>query len=1256
MKGRTLPRRQQSLADFKEIARARAGGEGREEFSVADRAEAFMASRRGPNGTSLGDIYAKALAQRRMLPAGTPGGPGSVNWTPLGPSGIPFPGSYNASGRITSIAVGPGGNRIYAGSANGGVWISTDGGSNWAPLNDYIVSPGTSNGGVEADALSVGAMAVRFGAGSNPMADELFIGTGEANGNYDAYYGEGIRHLVSGSWTLEATDLAGRAVYDVLIDPNDATPTNIYAATSAGIYKRPIGSSPTTWGPRVTSPAFLHPTAAVSSFIAAGTGAGRTFYAAFYTGLYSTSTDGVYSSPNGTTWTALSGLSTHMRIVLAASESSPGVVYALVGDGTIWRLNGTTFSQVTGLPADAIFADPPTGQGWYDIAIAVHPTDPNTIIVGGDAYALFKGTVSGGPGSYVFPFNAANAPPGGNPASDPTWVGSGVHSDVHAVEFGLNASGSSHDASDVWVGSDGGMFHSATGGAAGSFSAKNLGLAITQFSYLAQRSDTDAALFAGAQDNGTPRLLSEEAGVDHAGGDGGGVAFDPGVEPGSAYRVLRQEHAASLYASSDGGASWTGINFPPMTAATAAQQSAANTETDYSHVRFAAPLRAAASGSTSLAAFGTHRLWLTQDWGASWATLPTNTNPYAPATPDLNQDAIGGGPVTAIAFASTSKIYAATPSTIWRYDLAGTTWTKTVLPTTGLPGFVFFTAVAPDLDPAAAPNSLYATLGGGGVAHLYYFNGTTWTAAMGTSVVDVPSHAVAVDPVAPTNVYVGTDVGCFKGVKTGATSWNWQLFSQGLPESAITDLVVFAPGPAPARLLRAATHGRGVWEIDLAATAGADPDIYLRLNYNDSGRMTAAGTRAAWTSGHLDPTHVGYRLYQWHCADIKVRRSSLTGLPPLSSPTTFFDYAINIGDYTDTVTQMQTGDLSGTDTIYVEVHNRSLTAVPAAQVSVLLLAVDASATVPALPAGWASRVNSLDTTNWLSGTPWQFVDPMMPYRQLPRDIDARTPQVVSYQLDFSSLGLPAGHDHVCLAAFITTPNDPIPATLTTTDLGQANLTDKHVAHRNIHLVALGSRPSTVPGGAQPHSRTFYLDFHNPTDKEAAADFVFDREFFPGRLSLMLPRLPQLHEPAGVLHGFRVHQFDEVEVALERAAAERLEKVGEWLEELGEALQQDGEAVEKDGADRDPRRIRYRRDKVRSVDHARVYVAEAGVERPTLRGMRIPAGGVIRAAMTVQLPPGAEPGTVYRLDAMQRQGDTVLGGSTYVILVTRPPKT
>jgi hypothetical protein len=1225
---------------------------GEPEDGPAARAKHFRASRMDRSGKALAGTRARAVTVRRRLekhprnsnprggpadgpagglPGGTPGGPGSVNWTPIGPSVIS--GGDNESGRVMALAIGPSGTRIYAGAANGGVWLSTDGGAIWTPLDDYFTSP-TDFGGVdEADSLAIGALLVRFGGSSG---DEVFVGTGDPDFSYDAYFGVGIRHLVGSTWTLEATNLTDVGIYNIVIDPDDVVTTNVWAATQTGIYRRPTSGSMATWN-LVSSPAFANPSGRATAMVAAGSGATKVFYAAF-------EGDKVYSSPNGTTWTALTGLAGSGRIALAAAESDPSVLYAFMEDGTLNRLNGTSFSSVSSMPiynngssiVSGIF---PGGQGWYDIAVAVDPTDPNTVYLGGDQLSVYKGTITGGPGSYTFPFNAANA---ANPWVDPTWIGSGVHSDVHAIAFALNAAGTAHDPTNVWVGSDGGVFQSTASGGAGTFESRNQGLAITEFSYLAQRADTDAVCFAGAQDNGTPRIFGEQASRETAGGDGGGVVYDPN----SAYNVLRQYLAASLDVSTDGGASWSGVNFPPVTSA--AQKSAAQGE----NTGFTAPLAAIANGSATLAAFGTFRLWLTSDWGSSWVTLPTGTNPYTPATPNMTQDQLDGNVVTALQFASPTRLFVATASyfdafgtsafsgSIYRFDESGSVWTNTQISTSSLPAEAFTALSVED----ATNGSLYVTLGGGGYGHCYYYDGSSWTEALPATVVDVPTHAVVVDPANPSDVYVGTDVGCWKGVKSGSAgswTWTWTLFSQGLPESAITDMAIHNP----ARLLRAATHGRAVWEIDLAATTGLDPDVYVRVNYNDTGRVNP--NRKPWVEGHPDPTNVGYVLYHWMSADIKVRRSSLTGLPTLGTPVTYDDFAVNIGDYIDPTLQIETADSSGTDRIFVEVHNRSLTPVPAAEVQVLLLWADATMALPPLPSGYATHINSADTSNWLAGSSWHFVDPTSPYRIPLNDLDVRTPQVVEYDLDFSTLGLPSTDTHVCLATFVIGGTDQISTNIT--DLNQLTMSDKHVAHRNLHLVTVsGGGETPPPGKRQLPPRTVLLDCHNPFDEDALMDLVFDQTHFPGKVALILPTDIEFGGPSpNPLRGqqdFQVVEKNRFVEGFHHLVGDWLEKLGEFLERIGEEIAGDWDRVGMDPA-------RHHRG-LKGLDPSRIFVASSSSGKSVLQNVRMSPGAKFTLAISLQVPEGATNGDRYRLDAIQQRNGKILGGSGYYIAVTR----
>ena len=750
--------------------------------------------------------YLRALQQKKRPPRSPVPAPG-VNWTPIGPSviGLGSGNSFTEVGRVSALVAGPGGQRVYAGGADGGVWISSNAGVTWSPLNDYFSAsesvPGDTQ--VEINSLSIGAIEVRFGTSADN--DEIFVGTGEANDGWpseytgpwgpespvDNYFGVGINHWVGGSWGLEATNLASQGINRIAIDPNDATPINVYAATTDGLFKRPTGGAdPSTWNLVTVNPST--PNQLVTDFIAAGSGAGRMFYAAL-------NGDNVYSSPNGSTWTPLSGLGSipeySGRIALAASESSPNIVYAIVATGNLYYLDrsaGSTFQQVPGLPA------------------------------------------------------------------------------------------------------------------------------------------------------GVP--------------------------------------------------------------------------------------------------YGTY-----------------------------------------------------------------------------------------------------------------------------------------------------------------------------------------------------ATCGRGIWEIPLdPAAVGLNPDIYMRVNYADTGRLHG-GSRYPWVEGAADPINVGDLVYHWMSADIKVRRSSLPGLPAIGSPATYFDFAFNVGDYVQPSTDIETADVSGKDTIFVEVHNRSVNApVKAANVRVLLLVADASAALPALPSGWTAHVNSGDTNpSWLGSSGWNFVDMGQPYRTLLGDLDVRTPQVVSYYFDFSTLGLPTGDDHVCLAAFASTVDSSDQITSTNTDPNTVTMTDKHVVQRNLHLVAMGAEPMIRP------SRFMTLNFNNPYEREAVFDIAFDRANFPGRIALLLPKLSELSSTGPALDGFKVHLRLELPEGLR-------EMVGGWVENLGELLERLGREIG-GSAQRKEHRERRRR-LLDRVDRHHVLLAEAGSHPATITGVQIPPNGAVTAVFALSPPPGARKNDRYRLDVIQRRAGRILGGSSYVIAI------
>jgi len=520
-------------------------------------------------------------------------------------------------------------------------------------------------------------------------------------------------------------------------------------------------------------------------------------------------------------------------------------------------------------------------------------------------------------------------------------------------------------------------------------------------SYLGQHPGTDAVVYAGCQDNGTIRYWGEPAWFEAPQGDGGGIAVDP-RDP---RRVMRQYINASLSISLDGGltaGSWKPVPFPPGANRTDADR------WENANTRFYSPIRAVAAGTSTLAAFGTYRLWVTEDWGTTWVTLPTNSDPLSGATPDLQQDSLGGS-IVDIRFASASLVFVATSTTVYKIEKQNNAWTKTQLG-----GASGITAI--DIEDASR-NTLYAVLGGSGGDHAWYYDAAAtpnWqSAGLSKGVLDSPVHAIAIDPNNKNNVYIGADIGVWKGIKTGANTWTWDIFSLGLPEAAVLDLAVHPSG----HLLRAGTHGRGVWEIPLWTDTASkkDPDLYVRANYADSGRLYNS-QRYSWIDNTADPTAPSFNVNRLLSADVKLVRTAL--LTP--------NVEVDFTSYAGLPSSLIAADLSDTNRVTVQIHNRGHTSVPSNQVKVLLLFADAANGPPDLPQDYAARILAGDTTNWLPSSGWKFADSANPFRTPSHDVTAAAPQVVSYDVNPSSLGLSGAK--TCALAFVTATACPLPTT------------------------------------------------------------------------------------------------------------------------------------------------------------------------------------------------------------------------------------
>ncbi|MGC2727159.1 MAG: hypothetical protein WA224_24575, partial [Candidatus Acidiferrales bacterium] len=186
------------------------------------RTEWFFRQRASANGHVPGALLLRAFAQNRRMIAteGTFAERLSArdgvalaqnSWTALGPQPTANTMFYgNVSGRVTALAVDPcdaTGNTVYAGGADGGVWVSFNALSGkpvtWQPLTD------------EQPSLATGALALVSGScqtiNGHMQSSEILVGTGESNYALDNIYGAGVLRSMDGgqTWTQDATFTAG---------------------------------------------------------------------------------------------------------------------------------------------------------------------------------------------------------------------------------------------------------------------------------------------------------------------------------------------------------------------------------------------------------------------------------------------------------------------------------------------------------------------------------------------------------------------------------------------------------------------------------------------------------------------------------------------------------------------------------------------------------------------------------------------------------------------------------------------------------------------------------------------------------------------------------------------------------------------------------------------------------------------------------------------------------------------------------------
>ncbi len=677
----------------------------------------------------------------------------NVVWQQAGPSNIP--------GRITGLAVVPGTDTVYAASAAGGVFKSSDAGATWTPIFEDV------------GPQSIGAIALDP---TNPSI--VYVGTGEANGATDSYEGTGMFKSTDGGATWSYIGLpASYHIGRIVILPD--RPDTIYVAAlgklfgttnpERGVYRSQDGG--TSWE-RV-----LYVNDTTSCVDIAYDATNDLLYAAMWY-RYRNPTDrrvggitsGIYRSDDwGDNWELLSnGLPAPADTVgrIGVAVGGDGVAYSIYANHPgyfmgVYRsdFQGDLWSQMPGADLTYLFSS----FGWYFGNIVVDPNNPNIVYaLGVDLYRSDDGAASW------------------------TQIGFDIHVDHHAMAFDPAVPGK------VYIGCDGGVNVSYNNGDSWT---RRYDMANTQFYAIEIDPSDPNRIYGGTQDNGTMR--TPDGGVDTWGRILGGDGFYVEVDPTNPNIVYAEYQWGNMYKSTSGGSGWSwALNGVPY---------------DSDRHNWNTPFIIDPNDNNTLY-YGSNRLYKTTNAGDSWTDISGDlTNGPGPGN-------LTFGTITTIDISplTPTVVWVGTDdANVWVYRDGAGGWTNI---SATLPNRWVTRVVADPRDSAGAFVTFSGYKDGEYLPHIFYTNnyGAIWTDISG-DLVDAPVNDLIVDTDVDSVLYLGTDVGMYVSYNFGQ---NWEYFGIGIPlNTPIHDL----DWHAPSRTLAAGTHGRSIYKT-IVGCQGVDTD------------------------------------------------------------------------------------------------------------------------------------------------------------------------------------------------------------------------------------------------------------------------------------------------------------------------------------------------------------------------------------------------------------------------------------------------
>jgi hypothetical protein len=611
-------------------------------------------------------------------------------WESLGPVSRPPAGPHayaGGVGRINKVRVDPTNSSTYFACApGGGIWKSTNAGGNWDLLfpdeTDEIPIIGFTDIAIDPN-----------------NTDIMYAAAGDDDGGDT--YGLGILKTTDGgdNWSIsynpegEGNFTVGR----ILMSPNNSN--LIVAAARYGMLVSTDAGDHWNYGAGTNGTRFrdveFHPT---NPDI-----------------VYGSSNTGFFRSTNGgQSWTevGLPPTAANMnRNCIAVTAGAPDRVYMMASDSEGSKFLGFYSSQDAGVTWTTVSDEntsnmlgysttgsDDSGQGWYDLCIEAHPTQPDVVMIAG--VNLWKSTDGGN--SWVCSSH---------------WTGADGIAEVHADIHGLTFEGNT-----FIVACDGGVYTSSDVGV--TYSDITNGMSISQMYQIGVGQDQAGQVGAGLQDNGTI-LLDNGDWEDMRGADGfevyvsqnsdydGGRLFYGSYQLGSFYRIDSNNNFTDIAGGGGEGANAQG-----------------NWETPFIKD----------PDNDAVLYLGKDGVFKSTDFGNSWSSLG------GPGAGNLDN--------IAVAWTNNDRMYISKEGSLWTTANGGDNWSEV----SGLPN-AYITDI--QIDPATAERvfvSVSSYLGD--KVFVSDDAGGSWT-AMSNGLPNVPVHCLAYNIGTTDEIYAGTDIGVF---------------------------------------------------------------------------------------------------------------------------------------------------------------------------------------------------------------------------------------------------------------------------------------------------------------------------------------------------------------------------------------------------------------------------------------------------------------------------------------------------------------